>query len=39
MIERNVIEELKKDDYKVTWEILDDTSMPPEERAKRLLGE
>ena len=35
----NVIEELKKDDYKATWEILDDTSISPEDRAKRLLGE
>lgn len=39
VIERNVADELKKDDYKATWEILDDTSISPEERAKRLLGE
>ena len=38
VIERNVIEELKKDDYKKTWDILDDTSISPEERAKKLLG-
>ena len=38
VIERNVIEELKKDDYKAAWEILDDISMTPEERAKKLLG-
>ena len=39
VIERNVSDGLKKDDYKATWEILDNTSMPPEDRAKRLLGE
>ena len=39
VIERNVADGLKKDDYKTTWEILDNTSMPPEERARRLLGE
>ena len=39
VMERNVADELKKDDYKATWEILDDTSIPPEERAKKLLGE
>lgn len=39
VMERNVADELKKDDYKATWEILDDTSIPPEDRAKRLLGE
>lgn len=38
VIERNVIEELKQDDYKATWEILDGVSLKPEERAKRLLG-
>ncbi len=38
VIERNVIEELKKDDYKKTWDILDDFSLKPEERAKKLLG-
>lgn len=38
VMERNVADELKKDDYKATWEILDDTSIPPEERAKKLLG-
>lgn len=39
VIERNVTDRLKKDDYKETWEILDNTLMSPEERAKRLLGE
>ena len=39
VIERNVADGLKKDDYKATWEIPDDTSIPPEERAKKLLGE
>lgn len=39
VIERNVADELKKDDYKATLEILDDTSILPEDRAKRLLGE
>ncbi len=39
VIERNVADGLKKDDYKAAWEILDDTSIPPEERAKKLLGE
>lgn len=39
VIERNVADGLKKDDYKATWEILDDTSISPEDRAKRLLGE
>lgn len=38
VIERNVTDRLKKDDYKETWEILDNTLMSPEERAKRLLG-
>lgn len=38
VIEQNVADGLKKDDYKVTWEILDNTSMPPEDRAKKLLG-
>ena len=38
VIERNVADELKKDDYRVTWEILDDFSLQPEERARRLLG-
>ncbi len=38
VIERNVADELKKDDYRVTWEILDDFSLKPEERARRLLG-
>ena len=39
VIERNVIEELKKDDYKKTWDILDDFSLKPEERVKKLFGE
>lgn len=39
VIERNVTEELKMDDYKGTWEILDDFSLEPEERAAKLLGE
>lgn len=38
VIERNVADGLKKDDYKATWEIMDDTSIPPGERAKKLLG-
>ena len=38
VIEQNVADGLKKDDYKATWEILDNTSMPPEDRAKKLLG-
>ena len=38
VIERNVADVLKKDDYKATWEILDNTSMSPEDRAKKLLG-
>lgn len=38
VIERNVTEKLKMDDYKGTWEILDDFSLEPEEMAKRLLG-
>jgi len=38
VIERNVDDGLKKDDYKRTWEILDDFSLEPEERAKKLLG-
>lgn len=37
VIERNVAEELKKNDYKETWKIADDTSIPPEERARMLL--
>ena len=39
VIERNIIEELKKNDCKKTWDILDDFSLKPEERAKKLLGE
>ncbi len=39
VIERNVTEELKKDDHKGTWEILDDFSLEPEKRATKLLGE
>lgn len=38
VMERNVADELKKDHYKATWEILDDTSTSPEDRAKKLLG-
>ena len=38
VIERNVDDGLKKDDYKRTWKILDDFSLESEERAKRLLG-
>lgn len=37
VIERNVAEELKKNDYKKVWEIADDISIPAEERAKMLL--
>ena len=37
VIERNAAEELKKNDYKEVWNIVDNTSIPPEERAKMLL--
>lgn len=37
LIERNVAEELKKNDYKRVWEIADDISKTPEERAEMLL--
>lgn len=38
LIQRNAIEELKKDDCESVWRIASDTSMTPEERAKQLLG-
>ena len=37
LIERNVAESLKADDYKRAVEILDDGSLDAEERAKMLL--
>ncbi|MBD5540069.1 MAG: hypothetical protein HDR00_02575 [Lachnospiraceae bacterium] len=38
LIERNAIEELRKDDNDELWKILNNRSMAPEERAKLLLG-
>lgn len=37
LIERNAAEELKKNDYKEVWEIAENTSITPEERARMLL--
>ena len=37
VIQRNAAEELKKNDYKAVWEIAEDTSLTPEERARMLL--
>ena len=38
VIERNVREELKKNNYKRVWEIAQDTSLTMEQRAEMLLG-
>ena len=38
IIERNVAESLKADDYKKAVEILEDNSLRAEERARMLLG-
>lgn len=38
LIERNAIEELRKDDNDELWKIINNRSMAPEERAKLLLG-
>ena len=38
LIQRNAIEELKKDDCEDVWRIASDISLTPEERAKQLLG-
>lgn len=39
LIERNAAEELQIDDYKEVWKIANDTTIPPEQRAKMLLLE
>lgn len=39
VIERNATEKLKKNDYKGVWEIMDNTSLTPEKRAKLLVGD
>ncbi len=38
VIERNVVDELKKDDFNEAKAILDSSSMTPEDRAVKLLG-
>ena len=38
VIQRNVAEKLKKDECESAWRILDNVSLTPEERARRLLG-
>lgn len=38
VIERNLPKKLRKNDYKKAMKILDDASISPEARAKRLLG-
>lgn len=38
LIERNAAEELKKNNYERVWEIANDQSLSPEERAKTLLN-
>ncbi len=38
LIERNTVEELRKDDNDELWKIINNKSMAPEERAKLLLG-
>ena len=39
VIERNVADELKKDNFKEAKAILDSSLLTPEERARKLLGE
>lgn len=39
VIERNVTEKLKEDDYKGVWEIMDNKSLTPDKRAKLLVGD
>lgn len=39
VIERNVVDELKKDDFKEAKAILDSSSLTPEDRATKLLGQ
>lgn len=37
LIERNVAEELKKNNYEEVWKIAEDTTKTPDERARMLL--
>lgn len=38
VIERNVREELKKNDYERVWEIVEDTSLTVEQQAEMLVA-
>ena len=38
IIERNVPEELKKNDYESVWKIVEDTSLTMEQQAEMLVG-
>ena len=38
VIQRNVAEKLKKDECESAWKILDNISLTPEDRAKKLWG-
>lgn len=38
IIERNALEELKKNDYESVWKIVEDTSLTMEQQAEMLVG-